>query len=282
MRHVSQDEVFGDRSDVVCPAVEILPLPVPQFVLLRPGTLCTIIVDARSVGSGLFTLETPFTASFEELIERASLFLGNVFETAQRQEGMQCFFNEVPWALPLKRQLANGDVFSCRPALEGPGLPLLGPGGNRHTLQRRCEAPYFEVLRAVELGSQTLTLSSGTVCWKMSLLNLSTGDINSGLCRKDSVCSCVRSNLPPPRDVVSLLSCSFAKPRMGPFQLFVMGEMSAGTFGSLRLMRRSPLVLWQNLVVCLFWMACLVLHLLSSIQGRWLLSDLRILKADPT
>ena len=105
-------------------------------------------IDARPAGSGLFTFETPFTASPEELLDRASLFLGNVFETAQRQEGMQCLFNDVPWALPLKKQFANGDVFSCRPALEGPGLPLLGPGGNRHTLQRRREAPYFEVLRA--------------------------------------------------------------------------------------------------------------------------------------
>ena len=166
---MSQDEVLGDHSDVVClqralaqapfpypgwarPAVEVLPLPVPQFVLLRPGTLRTIIVDARPASSELFTLETPFTASPEELIERAALFLGNVFEEAQRQEGLQCFFNEAPWALPLKRQLTNGDVFSCSPALEGPGLPLLGPGGARHTLQRRREAPYFEVLRAVELG----------------------------------------------------------------------------------------------------------------------------------
>ena len=178
VRHVSQDEVTGDHSDVVClqqalaqapfphpgwarPAIEVLPLPVPQFVLLRPGTLCTIIVDARPAGSRLFTLETPFTASPEELLDRVSLFLGNVFEEAQRQEGLQCFFNEVPWALPIKRQLANGDVFSCRPTLEGPGLPLLGPGGSRHTLQRRREAPYFEVLRAVELGSQTITLSFG-------------------------------------------------------------------------------------------------------------------------
>ena len=203
MRHVSQDEVFGDHSDVVClqkalaqapfpypgwarPAVEVLPLPVPQFVLLRPGTLCTIVVDARSAGSGLFTLEAPFTASPEELLDRASLFLGNVFEAAQRQEGIQCFFNEVPWALPLKRQLANGDVFSCRPTLEGPGLPLLGPGGNRHTLRRR-EAPYFEVLRAVELGSQTLTLGFGDRVLEDVLAELvyrrhQLGPVPEGLC----------------------------------------------------------------------------------------------------
>ena len=178
LRHVSQDEVFGDHSDVVClqqalakapfpypgwarTAVEVLPLPVPQFVLLRPGTLCTIVVDARPAGSGLFAIEAPFTASPEELLDRVALYVGNIFEAAQRQEGMQCFFNDVQWALPLKRQLANGDVFSCRPVLEGSGLPLLGPGGTRHTLQRRREAPYFEVLRAVELGSQTLTLSFG-------------------------------------------------------------------------------------------------------------------------
>ena len=145
----------------VRPAVEVLPLPVPQFVQLRPGTLCTVVVDARAAGSGLFTLEAPFTASPEELLDRASLFLGNIFEEALRREGIQCFFNEVPWALPLKRRLTNGGAFCCRPALEGPGLPLLGPGGNRHTLQRRREAPYFEVLRAVELGSQTITLSFG-------------------------------------------------------------------------------------------------------------------------
>ena len=128
--------MFGDHSDVVClqqalahapfpypgwarAAVEVLPLSVPQFVLLRPGTLCTIVVDARPAGSGLFTIEAPFTASPEELLDRVSLYIGNVFEEAQRQEGMQCFFNDVQWALPLKRQLANGDVFCCRPVLEG-------------------------------------------------------------------------------------------------------------------------------------------------------------------
>ena len=227
MRHVSQDEVFGDHSDVVClqkalaqapfpypgwarPAVEVLPFPVPQFVLLRPGTLCTIVVDARSAGSGLFTLETPFVASPEELLDRASLFLGNVFEAAQRQEGIQCFFNEVPWALPLKRQLANGDVFSCRPALEGPGLPLLGPGGNRHTLQRRREAPYFEVLRAVELGSQTLTLSFGDRMLEDVLAELvyrrhQLGPVPEGLCMQ--LCQVQPAPSQGRRELIVLLFC---------------------------------------------------------------------------
>ena len=57
--------VFGDHSDVVClqqalahapfpypgwarAAVEVLPLPVPQFVLLRPGTM---VVPSRPGGA---------------------------------------------------------------------------------------------------------------------------------------------------------------------------------------------------------------------------------------
>ena len=184
VRHMSQDEVSGDHSDVVClqralaqapfpypgwarPAVEILPFPVPQFVLLRPGTLCTIIVDARPVGAGLFTLETPFTASPEELIDRAALFLGNAFETAHRQDGLQCFFNEVPWALPLKRQLTNGDVFSCRPALEGPGLPLLGPGG-----RGGARPPTLKSLGPSNSGHKLLHSALGIVCLRTSWLSL--------------------------------------------------------------------------------------------------------------
>ena len=101
-----------------------------------------------------------------------------------------------------------------------------------------------------------------------SLLNLSTGDINLGLCRKDFACSCAKSNPLHPRDDGSSLSCSFAELRMGPIQLSVMGEMWAATCGLLRLMRRFLSVLWQSPDVCPSWTACLVPHLLSFIQER--------------
>ena len=227
LRHVSQDDVLGDHSDVVClqqalakapfpypgwarTAVEVLPLPVPQFVLLRPGTLCTIVVDARPVGSSLFTIEAPFTASPEELLDRVSLYVGNIFEDAHGQAGMQCFFNDVQWALPLKRQLVNGDVFSCRPVLEGPGLPLLGPSGNRHTLQRRREAPYFEVLRAVELGSQTITLSFGDRMLEDVLAELvyrrhQLGPVPDGLCMQ--LCQVQPAPSLGRRELIVLLFC---------------------------------------------------------------------------
>ena len=217
-RHVSQDAVCGDHSDVVClqkalanapflypgwsrPAVEILPLPVPQFVLLRPGTLCAIIVDARPAGSDLFTLETPFTASPEELLDRAALFLGNVFAEVQSHEHIQCFFNDVQWAMPLKRQLVNGDVFSCRAAPEGPGRPLLGPGGTRHTLQRRREAPYFEVLRAVELALRRSHSTLGIACLKMCWLSLSSVGINSGSCRGIKIPTASRADTSRPTGI---------------------------------------------------------------------------------
>ena len=154
--------------------------------------------------------EAPFTASPEELLDRVSLYIGNVFEEAQRQEGMQCFFNDVQWALPLKRQLANGDVFCCRPVLEGPGLPLLGPGGNRHTLQRRREAPYFEVLRAVELGSQTLTLSFGDRMLEDVLAELvyrrhQLGPVPDGLCVQ--LCPVQPAPAQGRRELIVLLFC---------------------------------------------------------------------------
>ena len=222
-RHVSQDEVLGDHSDVVClqkalanapfpcpgwarPAIEVLPLPVPQFVLLRPGTLCTIIVDTRPAGSSLFTLEAPFTASPEELIDRASLFLGNVFEEVQSQGHMQRFFNHVQWAMPLKRRLANGDVLSCRPAPDGPGRPLLGLGGNRHTLQRRN----FEVLRAVELGSETLTLNFGDRMLEDVLAELvfrrhQLGPVPTGLCMQ--LCPVQPAPTRDRRELIVILFC---------------------------------------------------------------------------
>ena len=229
-RHVFQDVVYGDHSDVVClqkalanapflypgwsrPAVEILPLPVPQFVLLRPGTLCTIVVGARSVGSDLFTLETPFTASPEELIERATLFLGNTFAEVQSHEHIQCYFNDVQWAMPLKRQFVNGDVSSCRTAPEGPGRPLLGPGGARLTLQRRREAPHFEVLRAVELGSQTLTLNIGDRMLEDVLAELvfrrhQLGPVPEGLCMQ--FCPVQPAPTRDRRELIILLFCRTA------------------------------------------------------------------------
>ena len=183
--------------------------PVPDGTTI-PGTLCAIVVDARPAGSGLFTIEAPFTASPEELLDRVSLYVGNVFEEAQRQEGVQCFFNDVQWALPLKRQLANGDVFCCRPVLEGSGLPLLGPGGNRHTLQRRREAPYFEVLRAVELGSQTLTLSFGDRMLEDVLAELvyrrhQLGPVPAGLCMQ--LCPVQPAPAQGRRELIVLLFC---------------------------------------------------------------------------
>ena len=278
------DVVFGDHSDVVClqralanapflypgwprPAVEILPLPVPQFVLLRPGTLCTIVVDVRSLGSDLFTLETPFSASPEELLERAALFLGNAFAEAQGHEHVQCYFNDVQWAMPLKRQLVNGDVFSCRTLPEGPGRPLLGPGGARLTLQRR-RGFHFEVLRAVELGSQTLTLNIGDRMLEDVLAELvfrrhQLGPVPEGLCMQ--FCPVQPA---PTRDRRELIILLFREPLMAPFRLSVMVEMFLATSGSLRLMGMPLLGLSRSPDACPSSMGCPVLLLHSFMQGQ--------------